>query len=163
MLIVSWSSWVYIFACPFEYLLFLGTQLRIKKARLYEKMGLSCAVPRILHPLDDFFGYFRCLFGIESDDYMEAPGCRTQQPCNTTMEDRPITNDNGLRDIGTPELEINTVDDCFAGMDKIRYGVRVLIKVINDVPCENPEHSEECQQLMEAGRMVDSQDCELDG
>ena len=34
---------------------------------------------------------------------------------------------------------------------------------MNDVPCDNEQHNEECQTLMDAGRIIDSQDCELDG
>ena len=40
------------------------------------------------------------------------------------------------------ELGINTIDDCFLGMRKITYGTRVLIKVINYVPCHNEERNE---------------------
>merc|ERR1719225_1288445 len=92
---------------------------------------------------------------------MEAPICNRTLCTDSEIEDREITNDNGMQNIDTSTLDVNTVDDCFNNMKKVTYGVRVLAKLIDDVSCDDPEYVEECNELITDQRIVEEETCEL--
>ena len=130
-------------------------KLSMAKASFYEKLGLSCLVPWLLQPWVPIFDYARCQLGIK-DDFMEAPICNRTLCTDSEIEDREITNDNGMQNVDTSTLEVNTVDDCIPNMKKVTYGVRVLAKLIDD-----PEHKEECNRLIADQRIVEEETCQL--
>ena len=136
-------------------------KLSMAKALFYENFGLACLVPRLLHPWEPIFDYARCQLGIKIDDFMEAPICNRTLCTDSEIEDREITNDNGMQNIDTSTLDVNTVDDCFNNMNKVTYGVRVLAKLIDDVSCDDPEHKEECDRLIADQRIVEEETCQL--
>ena len=135
-------------------------KLSMAKASFYEKLGLSCLVPRLLQPWVPIFDYARCQLGIK-DDFMEAPICNRTLCTDSEIEEREITNDNGMQNMGVSALEVNTVDDCIPSMKKVTYGVRVLAKLIDDVSCDDPEHKEECDRLIADQRIVEEETCQL--
>ena len=56
-------------------------------------------------------------------------------------------------------LSVETIDDCFGNMNKLVYGVRVLLKNIDDDTCEDPRFGEICDQLYEEGKVLIEEDC----
>ena len=131
------------------------------KAFFYENLGLACLVPRLLDPWVPIFDYARCQLGIKIDDFMEAPICNRTLCTDSEIEEREITNDNGMQNIGESALEVNTVDDCIPNMKKVSYGARVLVKLIDDVSCDDSEYVEECNLLIADQRIVVEETCEL--
>ena len=138
-------------------------KISLVKAMFYEKMGLECLVPRLLQPWVPIFDYARCKLGIKIDDFMEAPTCNRTFCAESEIEERQITNDNGMENIETSVLQTNTVDDCFADMQKVTYGTRVSVKLIDDRSCEDPEYQETCNKLIDDQRILEEENCKLPG
>ena len=134
------------------------------KAKKYQKLGISCLVPRLLNlfNMDEIAESLRCKLGLE-DDFMEAPKCNSTRCTASETEDREITNDLGLPNMDNTMLSPSTLDDCFIGMKKLTYGARILIKIIDDAPCDSPEYEETCNNLLEEDRVIMEEECELPG
>ena len=45
-------------------------------------------------------------------------------------------------------------------MEKIDYGARVIAKLVDDEPCDNPEYDSICQEAMQQNRTVLEESCE---
>ena len=119
---------------------------------------------RLAQPFIPIFDYYRCRLGLNIDDFMEAPPCNRFLCNDTNIEDREITNDNGIgADIETSALEVNTVDDCFDNMIKVNYGARVSAKIVDDVSCDDQEYEDACKELIAEQRIIEEDNCELPG
>jgi hypothetical protein len=56
-------------------------------------------------------------------------------------------------------VSIETKDDCFEDMTKLKYGSRVLIKVADDESCEDPQFGGLCEQLMKEDKVIIEETC----
>ena len=134
------------------------------KTRIFQKLGLMCVIPKLTRPFVPFFKHFQCKLGLNEDDFMEAPPCNASACIDPVIEDREIT-----RDIGLPNLDDmvdgmdSTLDDCFADMTKVEYGSRILAKLVDDMPCEDPKFNAICKDLMDQKRMISEEDCQSPG
>ena len=138
------------------------------KATIYQDLGLSCLVPKIMRRfsktnLSKIIDILKCKLGLHEDSFMEAPSCNSTRCINPVIEDRQITHDLGLPNLDSEMLDVSTVDDCFDDMKKVEYGARVLIKVVDDASCEEAQYKDVCNSLMEENRIVTEENCELPG
>jgi hypothetical protein len=92
---------------------------------------------------------------------METPPCNATACKDPRIEDREIT-----RDMGLPNLDfmvdgmVSTLDECFDDMPKVRYGSRVLVKIVDDGSCDDPKYASICQEMIEQNRIVSEDDCQ---
>ena len=56
-------------------------------------------------------------------------------------------------------VSVETIDDCFQDMQKLRYGARVLIKTTDDESCDDPRFSDTCQNLFEENKVIMEDTC----
>ena len=131
---------------------------------MYQKLGIECLFPKLLRPYEPMFEYFRCKFGLASDDFMGTPPCNTSACLNLETIETDIT-----RDLGLPNLDfmiedkVSTMDDCFGDMPKVMYGARVRANLVDDESCDDPRYKQICQELMETDRVLMEQNCENSG
>ena len=130
------------------------------KARIYQKLRLSCLFPKLLRPFAPTFLYLRCKLGLEDDGFMETPPCSATVCREPTIEDRVITRDRGLPNLDFMiEGQVSTMDDCFDNMKKVVYGNRVQAKLVDDESCENPRYQPLCQEEIDQNRVLLEQNC----
>ena len=129
------------------------------KAKLYEKLRIQCAIPKLLRPWEPYFDYYRCRLGLQNDEFMEAPACNATLCVNPVIEQREITRSIPVPDMEITPLEVNTIDDCFPDMKKVQYGSRVLVKIVDDDSCEDIRNAELCQELLDQNRVISEEDC----
>ena len=129
------------------------------KARIVNKLGIACLFPKILRPFRPTFEYFRCKLGLEDDGFMETPGCDDSTCNDSELEDREITQDRGLPNLDFMRMEVATMDDCFGDMQKVTYGARVDAKIVDDVPCEDPNYQDICKDLEQENKIVMEDSC----
>ena len=137
----------------------LYSKASLAKAKAWQDAGLGCAIPYLRRPFDPIFQYIRCKTGFD-EGFMEAPTKCTV--CNDpNEEDREITMDNGLPDLEEEMPEINTLSDCFTSMRKVTYGVRAVIKIIDDEDCSDPKNIKMCDDLEKEGRTISEDECTM--
>ena len=95
---------------------------------------------------------------------METPACDLNACKEPSLEDREITRDRGLPNLDfMADGMVSTMDDCFADMEKITYGARVIAKLVDDKSCDAPEYESICQELLAQNRTIFEQDCRTPG
>ena len=129
------------------------------KMRLYDKLGIGCLFPKLIHPFEPILRYFRCKLGLEDDEYMEAAQCNAMT-CEESLEEKIITNDLGPAPMRIMNLDVQTMSDCFDDMREVKYGARVLAKIVRDGSCDDPKYQEICKELMNENRVVDVENCQ---
>ena len=90
---------------------------------------------------------------------METPGCDDSTCNDSELEDREITQDRGLPNLDFMRMEVATMDDCFGDMQKVTYGARVDAKIVDDVPCEDPNYQDICKDLEQENKIVMEDSC----
>ena len=129
------------------------------KMRFYDKFRIACLIPKIIHPFEPFLRYVRCKLGLEEDEFMEASPCNEMR-CEESIEEKQITNDLGSAPMAPMmDLHVQTMSDCFDEMREVRYGARVLAKVVDDRSCDDPKYADECKELMDQDRIIDGDRC----
>ena len=129
------------------------------KMRLYDKLGIGCLFPKLIHPFEPTLRYFRCKLGLEEDEYMEAAQCNAMT-CEESLEEKIITNDLGPAPMRMMDLDVQTMSDCFDDMREVRYGARVLAKIVRDASCDDPKYQQICMDLMNENRVIDAENCQ---
>ena len=129
-----------------------------RKMAIYDQLRISCLLPRLLHPFQPIFSYVRCKLGLDDDGYMEAARCGEMR-CQESLEEKTITRDIGPAPMPMMDLKVKSMSDCFIDMREIKYGARVLVKIIDDEPCSNPEYSQQCEELISQDRIVEEDRC----
>ena len=90
---------------------------------------------------------------------METPGCDDSTCNDSELEDREITQDRGLPNLDFMRMEVATMADCFGDMQKVTYGARVDAKIVDDVPCEDPNYQDICKDLEQENKIVMEDSC----
>ena len=88
-------------------------------------------------------------------------------PCNTSLCNNPaiepkiITHDRGMPNLDFAiEGQVSTMDDCFSDMEKVVYGTRVRVKIVDDESCEDPKYEKICQKAIEEDRILLEENCQ---
>ena len=136
------------------------TQQKIERfqMRVFDFLRINCLVPKVIRPFKPILDYFRCKFGLDNDQFMEAAACN-EVKCEESLEDKIITNDRGPVPMNTMDLGAQTLSDCFQDMKEVRYGARVLAKIVRDKSCDDPKYQDICQELMDDDRVIMEETC----
>ena len=137
----------------------LRTKVRSIKTKMYDKVRLGCLFPKLIRPFEPIFEYIRCKLGLDEDEFLEAAQCNSIA-CEKSLEDKIITNDRGPPPIRMMKLQAQTLSDCFDDIPKVRYGARVLAKIVQDKACDDPDNLSICQELINEGRVLDQEKCQ---
>ena len=145
----------------------IHSKFEMTKARILDKLGLQCLFPKLIHPFNPIFKYVRCLLGINSNDgFLSVPSCdyRPTTICSKQdVQEQEITHSLYTPYIPTTDLRIRTIDSCFPGLERVSYGARILIKLVDDQPCDDVRYNNECNELIETNRIVSEHTCETPG
>ena len=134
------------------------------QARVFQKLRISCLFPKILRPFEPLLKYVKCKLGLDDDGFMETPQCNATACMNPVITEKEIT-----RDLGLPNLDfmvedtVSTMDQCFPEMEKVTYGSRVLAKLVDDQPCDDPRYDSICKEAMDIDRVIFEEDCNSAG
>ena len=134
------------------------------KSRAFQKLGIACLVPKLLRPFDPFIQLTKCAFGLNEDSFMEMPPCNVSACLHPNIQDKVITRDRGL-----PNLDfmvddmVTTIDDCFEDMQKVTYSSRVIVKLVDDQPCDDPKYASICQEAMNENNVIFEDRCQSSG
>ena len=84
---------------------------------------------------------------------------------NPVIENQPITRDLGIPSIGYPTYEkvVTTMEQCFQDTEKVTYGSRVIVKLVDDQPCSDPKYESICEEQMNQNRVLFEEDCQTSG
>jgi hypothetical protein len=97
--------------------------------------------------------------GLDDDGFMEAAKCDEMRCERSEVEEKEITRDLGPVPMKMMNLRVESMSDCFEEMREIKYGARVLAKIVDDKSCSDPQYAQECEELMSQGRVVDEDQC----
>ena len=140
------------------------SQMSELKSKVLQKLGLSCLFPKIIRPFEPIIKFLSCTFGLNGDGFMKTPPCNSSACLNPRIEDREITRDRGLPNLDSMvEDTISTMDQCFDDMEKVTYGSRILAKLVDDQPCDDPRYAAICQEEMDKNRIILEEDCQTPG
>ena len=126
--------------------------------RVYDKLNIACLVPKIIRPFEPFLLYMRCKLGLDEDGFMEAALCNEMR-CEESIEEKEVTHDIGPAPMTMMNLGVQTMSNCFPEMREIMYGARVLAKIVDDKSCDDPRYQQECQEVLDQGRIIDEDGC----
>ena len=136
------------------------------KSNLYRKLGLSCLFPKLLRPVQPAIESIRYSLGLgtyeERNGFIDSAPCSCNMCENSIIEDKPVTLDLGLPNIDHPTYEkvVTSMDQCFQDMDKVNYGSRVIVKLVDDQPCSDPKYESICEEQMNQNRVLYEEDCQ---
>ena len=136
------------------------TKIGLIKAQIFDFLRLQCLIPTILQPYKPVLIYIRCLLGLNSDSSIKVPSGRSIQCSQTENEVREITrhlNVNLNQDF--TNLRVRTTADCFPNQKKIRYGARILAKLVDDESCDDIRYQSICDTLLNENRVVMIDSC----
>ena len=134
-------------------------KISLYKTAALDKARLSCFLPILIRPFEPILEHFRCKLGISEDPYMEAPPCDPAMCSTSEIEDREITMSKPIPSMVLMNVSVETIDDCFQDMQKLKYGARVLIKTTDDESCDDPRFSDTCQNLFEENKVIMEDTC----
>ena len=128
------------------------------KMRVANKFGIGCLVPKITRSFEPMFRYLRCKLGIKDDDYMDAAQCNVVRCEESISEEKVITNSRPTT-LRMMNLDVQTTSECFKDVREVKYGARVLAKLIRDASCDDPEYQQICQDLLNENRIIKEDGC----
>ena len=142
------------------------------KSQVYQKLGLSCLFPKLLRPFESIIEKVTCKLGLDEDQeevngFIKIKNTNCSSCLDPSSEMKPVTRSLGVNEMESIdeilENQVSTYDDCFDDMRKVKYGARVLAKLVDDVPCEDPRYEGICEELMTQGRVLNEEDCQSIG
>ena len=128
------------------------------KMRVANKLGIGCLVPKMTRPFESMFRYLRCELGIKDDEYLEAAQCNAVRCEESISEEKVITNSRPTT-LRMMNLDVQTKSDCFKDVREVKYGARVLAKLIRDASCDDPEYQQICRDLLNENRVIEEDGC----
>ena len=142
----------------------LHSKITMLKAKALDALRLQCLFPILLNPFDPILKYVRCLLDLNyNDGFMVVPGCNSSICTPLEVEEREITHRLEIPHMDTEDLSIRTMDRCFRKMQPVSYGTRIIVKLLDDEPCDDPKYQDECKELMEQDKIVFEENCGTPG
>ena len=129
------------------------------KAKAWQYVGLACLFPKLFRPFNPIFQQIRCKLGLKEDEFMEAPSYDTISCSDSNIEEKEITMEKEIPDLKTVNFQVRTYSDCFPDEAKVMFGARILIKLVDDLPCNDPKFESKCQELFEQQQVIFAEDC----
>ena len=129
---------------------------------IVQKLRLQCLIPKLTRPFEPIFKFTRCVLGLSSDGFMKNTSSCNKSLCNNpTTEHKIISHDRGLPNLdSTIEGQVSTMDDCFTDMEKVVYGTRIRVRIVDDESCDEPQYEQICQDAISQNRIVLEESCQ---
>lgn len=137
----------------------ISTRSSFIKAKAWEQASLACLFPKLRRPFNPIFQQIRCWLGLFEDKFMEVPLYNQISCSESKIEDKEITMERQIPDLKIINLRVRTNDDCFPDKPKAMFGARILIKLVDDLPCTDPRFESSCQELFEQNQVIFTEDC----
>ena len=134
------------------------TSIGRTKMRVANKLGIGCLVPKITRPFEPMFRYLRCKLGFKDDEYMDAAQCNAVR-CEESISEEKVVTSSRPTTLRMMNLDVQTKSDCFKDVGEVKYGARVLAKLIRDASCDDPEYQQICQDLLNENRVTEEDGC----
>ena len=131
----------------------------LMKAKAWQHAGLACLFPKLFRPFNPIFKQIRCKLGLKEDEFMETPSYNTILCSDSNIEEKEITMEKEIPDLKTVNFQVRTYSDCFPDEAKVMFGARILIKLVDDLPCNDPKFESKCQELFEQQQVIFAEDC----
>lgn len=129
------------------------------KAKAWEQAGLACLFPKLRRPFNPIFRHIRCRLGLFEDEFMEVPSYNQISCSDSEIEEKEISMEKQIPHLKIINLQVRTKDDCFPDKPKVMFGARILIKLMDDLPCNDPKFKSSCQELFEQNQVIFTEDC----
>ena len=129
---------------------------------IVQKLKLQCLIPKLTRPFESFFKYTRCLLGLNGNSLMKnALPCNVSFCKNPKTERKIITHDRGVPNLDfTIEGQVSTIEDCFSDMEKVVYGARIRVKIVDDESCDDPKYKDICEEAIINNRILSEENCQ---
>ena len=124
-------------------------------SKIIKQLGLACIFPKLSRPFDPFIKHVKCSLGLNKKEILEVQPCSDNLCSNTIIYDKKITRDRQLSnlDFWVKDTGIR-VDECFQKMETETYGARVIVKLVDDQPCDDPRFESLCREMISRGRVI---------
>ena len=138
----------------------LHSKIGLLKAQVFDVLGIHCLIPTLIKLYEPLLLEMRCLLGLDSDSTFKVPRCESSQCYQTENEVRGITRHLDIpSDLDITNLRVRTQADCFPKLQKIRYGTRILTKLVDDQSCEDVRYAALCDELLRQDRVIMTETC----
>ena len=137
----------------------ISTRSSFIKAKAWEQAGLACLFPKLRRPFNPIFQNIRCWLGLFEDEFMEVPLYNQISCSESKIEEKEITMEKQIPHLKIINLQVRKKDDCFPDKPKVMFGARILIKLMDDLPCNDPKFESSCQELFEQNQVIFMEDC----
>ena len=131
----------------------------LMRAKAWQKAGLACLFPKLFHPFNPIFQQIRCKIGLKEDEFMEVPSYNTISCSESNIEEKRITMEKEISDLKTVNFQVRTKNDCFPDEAKVMFVARILVKLVDDLPCNDPNFESKCQELFEQKQAIFVEHC----
>ena len=90
---------------------------------------------------------------------MEVPSYNTISCSESNIEEKRITMEKEISDLKTVNFQVRTKNDCFPDEAKVMFVARILVKLVDDLPCNDPNFESKCQELFEQKQAIFVEHC----
>ena len=131
----------------------------LMRAKAWQQAGLACLFPKLFRPFNPIFQQIRCKLGLKEDEFMEAPSYNTISCSDSNIEEKEITMEKEIPDLKTVNFQVRTNNNCFPDKARVMFGARILVKLVEDLPCNDPKFESKCQELFEQKQIIFAEHC----
>ena len=131
----------------------------LMRAKAWQQAGLACLFPKLFRPFNPIFQQIRCKLGLKEDEFMETPSYNTILCSDSNIEEKEITMEKEIPDLKTVNFQVRTNNDCFPDEARVMFGARILVKLVEDLPCNDPKFESKCQELFEQKQIIFAEHC----
>ena len=153
--IVTW------FLDLFPFIARLFAEISSLRSKIIKKLGLACLLPKLLKPVHPFIKRVKCILGLDNKGLVETQQRSDNLCSNPVIYDRKINLDQRFtnQDFRAQDTG-NRVDECFEEMETETYGARVILRLVDDQPCDDPRFKSICRETISRGHVIFESDCQ---
>ena len=136
------------------------SKIQTFSAKVFDKLGLQCLIPKVLRKLQPYISRISCKLGFNDDGFMQVPSCNSDLCSKSETEEKEITRHLDAPILDVTDMQVRTTDDCFPDMHKVSYGSRIIAKLVDDQSCDDPQFASICDELFSQDRIIMQESCE---
>ena len=153
--IVTW------FLDLFPFIARLFADISSLRSKIIKKLGLACLLPKFIRPINPFIEHVKCSLGLDNKELVETQQCSDNLCSNSVLYDRKMNRDQRFTNLEFRVKDTRSrVDECFEEMETETYGARVIVKLVDDQPCEDPRFESICRETISKGYVIFESDCQ---
>ena len=153
--IVTW------FLDLFPFIARMFAEISSLRSKIIKKLGLACLLPKFIRPVNPFIEHVKCSLGLDNKELVETQQCSDNLCSNSVLYDRKMNRDQRFTNLEFRVKDTGSrVDECFEEMETETYGARVIVKLVDDQPCEDPRFESICRETISKGYVIFESDCQ---